>query len=78
MANLTGAGCRAARALLKWSVRDLAREAGVSPTTVNLIELGRPFRRESADKIAAAFDREGVELQNGDSPGARFRPGRAQ
>jgi len=71
--KLTGPACRAARGLLKWTVRDLAREAGVSPTTVNLLEADRPFRQATADAIVAAFDRHNVEITNGNGTGARLR-----
>jgi len=72
-ARLTGAACRAARGILKWSVRDLAREAGVSPTTVNMLEADRPYREGTAEKITAAFERHRVEITNGDGTGARLR-----
>ena len=73
-ARLTGAACRAARAILRWSVRDLAREAGVSPTTVNLLEAERPFRAATALKIVDAFQRHRVEITNGVGTGARLLP----
>lgn len=38
---LTAAACRAARALLDWSVADLVREASVSPNAVAKVEGGR-------------------------------------
>lgn len=53
---------RAARGLLNWGVRDLAERAGVSFTTVNQFENGRPMRDSTAAKIVAAFEAEGVEL----------------
>ena len=72
MSKLTGAACRAARAILKWSVRDLAASAGISPTTVNLLEADRPYRAGTADKIVAAFAARNVEITNGDGTGARL------
>jgi transcriptional regulator with XRE-family HTH domain len=59
---LTPAACRAARALLKWSTRDLARESGVAFTTINRIEAGAEPRAATAQKIQAAFARFGVRL----------------
>jgi len=47
-------------------------KAGVSPTTVNLLEADRPYRNETAAKIVAAFARKGVEIINGDGTGARL------
>lgn len=71
-AKLTPAACRAARALLNWTVRDLMREAGVSPNTVIGLEGGQTVRLETEAKIVAAFDAHGVEITNGDGTGARL------
>jgi DNA-binding XRE family transcriptional regulator len=73
MTKLTGAACRAGRAILKWSTRDLAKAAGVSPATVNLLEADRPYRAGTAEKIIAAFAAHSVEITNGDGTGARLR-----
>lgn len=72
-AHLSPEACRAARALLSWGVRDLAREAGVSVDTVSALENGRPMRDGTRAALAAAFDVAGVELLNGGAPGARLR-----
>jgi transcriptional regulator with XRE-family HTH domain len=76
--HLTPEACRAARAILKWSVRDLMREAGASPNTVTKFEGGGPIRPETAAKIVAAFERHGVEILNSGAPGARLHPERRQ
>lgn len=73
MTNLSPEACRAGRAILKWSTRDLAARSGVAWTTINQIENGKPFRQSTAERIAAAFSAEGVELLNGEAPGARLR-----
>jgi transcriptional regulator with XRE-family HTH domain len=73
MAKLTGAACRAARALLKWSMRDLADAANVSLPTILKLENGKPVSSDTADKIAVAFERHQVEITNGDGTGARLR-----
>jgi hypothetical protein len=53
-------------------MRDLAREAGVSLSTVqNLEREGADYRQSTADKVIDTFARHGVEILNGDSPGAR-------
>jgi transcriptional regulator with XRE-family HTH domain len=70
--RLTGEGCRAARAILNWSVRDLLRAAGVSPNTVNKVESGGIIGAEAAGRIAAAFEAHGVEILGDDRPGARL------
>ena len=70
---LPGAACRAGRALLKWSVLELAHEAKVSPNTIVKLENGGVIRSRSAMRIRARFAREGVELLDEPTPGARLR-----
>jgi transcriptional regulator with XRE-family HTH domain len=72
MAKLTPEACRAARALLGWTVRDLMREAGVSPNTVTALESGAAVRAETEAKIVETFARFSVEITNGDGTGARL------
>lgn len=72
MAALTPEACRAARALLKWGVRDLAEKADLSPTTVAMVEGGKPHASDTAAAIVAAFAAAGVEITNGDGTGARL------
>jgi transcriptional regulator with XRE-family HTH domain len=55
--------CRAGRALLGWSMRDLAQHAGVSLGAVNRLEGGETASRgATAANIIAAFEAEGVEI----------------
>lgn len=72
MAKLTGAACRAGRALLKWSMRQLVDAAGVSLPTVLKLENDGPVSDETAEKIRSAFARHGVEITNGEGTGARL------
>jgi len=72
LAKLTPEACRAGRALLKWGVRDLADEAGMSQATVVAFESGKPHNSSTADKIQAAFDAHGVEITNGTGTGAKL------
>ena len=72
MANLTPEACRAARAILKWSIRDLAEQAGIAFSTVHLFEKGEAVREESRAKIVAAFAAHHVEITNGVGTGARL------
>lgn len=74
MTHLAPEALRAARAILKWSTADLAREAGVAPMTINAIENGRPARASTAEKIAATFTTHGVEVLGEPTPGARRTP----
>lgn len=59
---VTPEACRAGRAILKWSMRDLAERSGVAWTTINRLEAGVGARDATAAKITAAFQAEGVEL----------------
>ncbi|MGE5501585.1 MAG: helix-turn-helix domain-containing protein [Ignavibacteriales bacterium] len=70
---LSGDACRAARALLKWSVLELAHQARVSPNTIVKLENGSTIRAKSAMRIRARFAHEGVELLDEPMPGARVR-----
>jgi transcriptional regulator with XRE-family HTH domain len=73
MAQLTPAACRAARALLDWTIHDLARHAGIGSATVSIYERGeRPAFASTEKKILAAFTAHGVEITNGDGTGARL------
>lgn len=76
MTRLTAPASRAARALLGWSMRDLREHAGVSLPTIQAIEAGGDFRASTADKIIEAFAAHGVEILNGDAPGARMKSAR--
>lgn len=74
MTHIAPEALRAARAILKWSTADLAREAGIAPMTVNAIENGRPYRAGTAEAIIATLAAHGVEILNGGAPGARMKP----
>jgi len=67
--------CKMARVALDWGVRDLAREAGVSPDTVARFERGEQLRSETVEKLQTAMERGGVAFipQNGGGPGVRLR-----
>lgn len=73
MAKLTPEACRAGRALLKWTVDDLAQEAGIGRATVLSYEAARRPAFESTEtKITEAFARHSVEITNGKGTGARL------
>lgn len=72
MTKLTPEATRAARGILKWSMADLAKNAGVAISTVHLLEKGNPIRPSTAEKITAAFAAHNVEITNGDGTGARL------
>jgi transcriptional regulator with XRE-family HTH domain len=67
---------RAARGLLRWTQRDLAREAGVSMLTVRNYEAEKTSpTRATLDVIQRAFERHGVEFA-ADGRGVRLKPDR--
>lgn len=78
MEPLTSAQIRAARALLRWSARELANESSVGVTTIRRAEL-----TESETSLTAAnnlalrrsLEAAGVEFidENGGGPGVRLR-----
>lgn len=72
---ITGTQLRMARAALKWGVRDVAREAKVSPATVTRIEADHPANASTLSTIQAALEAAGVIFiaSNGDGPGVRLR-----
>lgn len=73
MTKLTGPACRAARALLRWSMRDLQQASNVSLPTILKLENDGSVSDDTAAKIVAAFAGNGVEITNGDGTGARLR-----
>ena len=64
-----------ARAALGWGVRDLAKKAGVSVTTVTRFETGQsdPIKA-TLTVIQQTFEAAGIEFTNGDIPGVRVHP----
>lgn len=72
MAKLTGAACRAARALLRWTMRDLAAHSGVSLPTILKLENDGAVSADTEGRITAALERHGVEITNGEGTGARL------
>jgi len=74
---VSGAQIRAARALLGWTARDLARHAIVSVSTINLIEgaASRPgATREQLAAVQTALEEAGIEFLSDDAPGVRLHP----
>ena len=68
--------CRAARALLGWTQRQLAEAAEVGLSTVATLEVGTAnTTRANLRAIRAALERAGVEIidANGGGPGVRRR-----
>jgi hypothetical protein len=77
---MTPAQCRMARAALDLGIRDLAKLADVSPSTITRLERGEGIYERTVDAIRAAFETAGVifiEI-NGEGPGVRLRRDRAE
>lgn len=72
MAKLTPEANRAARAILKWSLRDLAEHAELAFSTVHLFEKNGTASEATVAKIKAAFAKNNVEITNGEGTGARL------
>jgi hypothetical protein len=75
---LTSAQIRAARALLRWSAEDLARQSAVGVTTIRRAELTehRTSMTTANDlSVRRALEESGVEFidENGGGPGVRLR-----
>jgi transcriptional regulator with XRE-family HTH domain len=70
---------RAARALLRWSAENLAKNSGVGVATIRRLELteGVPSSNaQTLDLIKKTFESVGVEFLGnpGDGEGVRFKP----
>jgi transcriptional regulator with XRE-family HTH domain len=67
---------RMARTALGWGVRDLARKAGISPTTVTRFENGAHTRVDTVGQIQDVLERAGIVFVPADEtggPGVRLR-----
>ena len=64
-----------ARAALQMGVRELAKAAQVSPTTITRLERGEGIYGRTADAIRAALETAGVIFisENGGGAGVRLR-----
>lgn len=67
--------CKMARTALGLGVRDLARKASKSPTTIAKLERGDAMRPTTIAEIRRTFEKAGVVFidQNGGGPGVRLR-----
>lgn len=72
MAELTPEANRAARAILRWSVRELAEHAGIAFTTVHRFESTGTASETTKAKIKAAYAAHDVEITNGNGTGAKL------
>jgi transcriptional regulator with XRE-family HTH domain len=75
---LTSAQIRAARALLRWSAEELARESTLGVTTIRRAELTEKetsMTTANDSAVRRALEAAGVEFidENGGGPGVRLR-----
>jgi transcriptional regulator with XRE-family HTH domain len=69
--------CRAARALLNWTQRDLSDASKVATKTVADFERGaRSLYPRTLKDIQTALETAGIEFTNGNAPGVRLKPPR--
>ena len=77
MKTILGAQIRAARALLRWSASDLARESGVSLSTIHRAEAvdgETAMTFANAASVRRAFENAGVVIEEHSAgPGARLK-----
>jgi transcriptional regulator with XRE-family HTH domain len=77
--EITPAQCRAGRALVDLTQRQLAEAAGLSVSTLKDFEGSlRTVSGHLTTAIRRALEEAGVEFMNGDEPGVRLRKGRAR
>jgi hypothetical protein len=72
---------RAARALLRWEQKDLAKKSGLSLPTIKRLEtIPGPLaaKPETIAAIGATFKKGGLEFTNGDEPGVKLRKSAAK
>lgn len=71
---LTREQCRAARALLGWTQKDLETATSLHVVTIRNFENGREMRESNQKLLRMAFEKAGVILldANGEGPGARL------
>lgn len=68
--------CKAARALLEWTSKELAERSGVNPDTIRSFESGRTkmLSRQYEYEVLKAFTDAGLVItpENGGGAGVRF------
>lgn len=66
--------CQMARVALRWGVRDLARKAAMSQTTVVKFEQGKSVRAATVEAMQKALERAGIMFiaENGGGAGVRL------
>lgn len=63
MDAITASQCRAARATLRWTLKKLAGEAGISYLTVINLERGKNVQRSTQLLVQRAFEDAGIVFE---------------
>ncbi|CAN7645147.1 helix-turn-helix domain-containing protein [Pararhizobium sp. LjRoot238] len=76
--EITGAQIRAARALIRWSAKDLAKAAGIGVATVSRAEVedgGTSLTNSNLRALREVLEAAGIEFipENGGGAGVRFK-----
>ena len=74
--SITSELIRAARALLRWEQRDLAKASGVSLPTIKRLEVTPGPLAAHGSTVTAlrrALESAGIEFTNGSGPGVRIK-----
>ena len=76
---LEGIQIRMGRAAVGWSVRELARNAGVTPNTISRIENGGDALTSTMERLQTALENAGVIFIDADEegPGVRLKANQA-
>jgi transcriptional regulator with XRE-family HTH domain len=79
---ITSGQIRAARALLRWTGKELAEASGVAFSTLMRLETGEGVpgaQAKTLDAIQKAFEEAGIEFIGTpeDGPGVRWRPAKS-
>jgi transcriptional regulator with XRE-family HTH domain len=73
---ISGRHIRAARGLLGWTQKDLAKRARVALNTLRKMEDSQGFveaRTETLIRVTVALEKAGVEFLDDDQPGVRLK-----
>jgi transcriptional regulator with XRE-family HTH domain len=59
---LTASQARAGRAMVRMTVLELARRAGVAPYTITRLEAGKPLQARTLEAVQSALEEAGAEF----------------
>lgn len=72
---MNGTQARAARAVLRWTVQDIAKTADVAPNTVTRVEADKSVNTATLKAMQSAYEEAGIQFipENGGGAGVRLR-----